>query len=104
MVLKRRGSGPHAAPVLPNGFTKRFTVVVEGIDADKLRTVWSRLCNVGHTPPSAAFREVYPYLTTVQDNRFQFRGGDPQQLGSNLQTLLRESTKVPTVTVRVEEC
>lgn len=85
-----------------NGASQRFTVVIEGIDPAMLTAAWSNLCKAGPTAPPEAFRALYRYLTTVQGNRFHFRGGDPRQLGTTLQTLLGESTHVPTVTARVE--
>ena len=30
---------------------------------------------------------MYPYVTTVQGNRFRFRGGDPSVMSGNLQRL-----------------
>lgn len=102
MVLERRWSGRSAVAAPPEGFDRRFTVVLEGVERPELTTAWSSLCKAGDTPPSAAFLEVYPYMTTVAGNRFHFRGGDPQKFSSNLQTLLRERTGVPTVTARVE--
>jgi Ammonium Transporter Family len=101
MVLEHRWSGPGAADVGTDG--KRFTVVLEGADPRKLSKTWSGLCKVGATPPSPAFLAVYPYLTTVQGNRFHFRGGNPGQISDNLQALLRESAKAPALTARVEE-
>ena len=40
-------------------------------------------------PPTPEFRTVYPYLTTVSDNRFRFRGGDPNTMRENLERLFR---------------
>ena len=74
---------PRAATVPPDGL-RRFTVVVEGIDSDRLIQAWSDLCQSGTTPPSAEFLAVYPYVTTVQGNRFRFRGGEPQRMRENL--------------------
>jgi len=79
---------PRAALVPPNG-EKRFTAVVEGIKNGDLIHAWSELCQTGSKPPSPEFTAVYPYMTTVQGNRFRFRGGDPAVIKDNLQRLLR---------------
>lgn len=102
MALERRWSGQSNIPVPPDGFAKRFTVVLDGVDGPRLTKAWSSLCKAG-TVPSEDFKELYLYMTSVQGNRFQFRGGDARRLSSNLQILIRERTKVPTVTARVEE-
>jgi len=74
---------PRAATVPPDG-QERFTVVVDGADHDRLIKAWSGLCQTGPTPPEPEFLAVYPYLTTVQGNRFRFRGGNPVKLRENL--------------------
>ena len=92
---------PRAASVPPNGEQKRFTIVVDGATNGDLIHAWSALCQVGSKPPSEEFRAVYPYLTTVQGNRFRFRGGNPDAIRNSLTQLLR--AKLPgTVRARVE--
>jgi ammonium transporter len=81
---------PRPAMVPPDG-RQRFTVVVEGVDPDVLTTAWSALCQAGAAPPSPEFLAVYPYVTTVQDNRFRFRGGDPQRLRESLARLFQQT-------------
>ena len=56
-----------------------FTIQVDGIDLGLMRKIWSDHCQVGDKPPMAEFKAVYPYMTTVRDNRFHFRGGEPEQ-------------------------
>jgi ammonium transporter len=85
---------PRPALVPPNG-VRRFTVVVEGVDPAELKNTWSELCGAGAAPPPAEFRAVYPYMTTVQGNRFRFRGGDPQALSENLRQVLQSRVKAP---------
>jgi ammonium transporter len=85
---------PRPALVPPNG-QKRFTVVVEGADADELTHTWSDLCQAGAGPPPPEFRAVYPHMTTVQGNRFRFRGGDPKALSENLRLLLQKRLSTP---------
>jgi ammonium transporter len=85
---------PRPALVPPNG-QKRFTVVVEGADPAELKNTWSELCQTGAAPPPAEFRSVYPYMTTVQGNRFRFRGGDPKMMSENLRLLLHDRLSTP---------
>jgi ammonium transporter len=79
---------PRPASVPPDG-EKRFTVVIEGASNGDLIHAWSDLCQAGAKPPSPEFKTVYPHLTTVQGNRFRFRGGDPNVMRDNLQHLFR---------------
>ena len=79
---------PRAATVPPDG-AKRFTVIVEGVNNGDLIHVWSDLCQSGSRPPSPDFTAVYPYMTTVQGNRFRFRGGDPDAMKESMQRLFR---------------
>ena len=92
---------PRAANVPPNG-QKRFTAVVDGASNGDLIHVWSDLCQAGPEPPSAEFKAVYPYVTTVQGNRFRCRGGDPQVLRDNLQRLFQDRLKGRPIKVHVE--
>jgi ammonium transporter len=89
-------SEPRPATRPPDG-QRRFTVVVEGVDPQNLIGAWSDLCQAGKGPPAPQFRAVYPYVTTVQGNRFRFRGGDPEQMRENLQSLFKNRLGSPTV-------
>ena len=80
---------PRPANVPPDG-QERFTVLVDGADDQKLIKVWSSLCQTGQTPPDPEFLAVYPFLTTVQGNRFRFRGGDPVKMRDSLQKLFQK--------------
>jgi ammonium transporter len=91
---------PRPALVPPNGM-KRFTVVVDGADAGELKKTWSELCQIGPAPPPTEFRAIYPYMTTMQGNRFHFRGGDRKVLSEDLRRLLQDRLSSP-VTVYVE--
>jgi hypothetical protein len=42
----------------------------------------------GQAPPTAEFKAIYRFVTTVQGNRFRFRGGDPDKTKTSLQELL----------------
>jgi len=88
------GAEPRPAIVPPNG-QRRFSVVVEGMGNGDLIHLWSALCQPGEQPPPAEFKAVYPYVTTVQGNRFRFRGGNPQAMADNLQRLFQAQAKVP---------
>jgi hypothetical protein len=82
------GQEPRAARVPPDG-AKRFSAVVEGVSNGDLMHAWSNLCQPGQQPPTPEFKAVYPYVTTVQGNRFRFRGGDPEAMRMNLQRLFQ---------------
>jgi hypothetical protein len=80
---------PRPAMVPPDG-QERFFVRVDGAADDQLIRTWSSLCQTGPTPPDPEFLAVYPYLTTVQGNRFRFRGGDPNQIRDHLLKLFQK--------------
>jgi ammonium transporter, Amt family len=75
--------------VPPDG-QQRFTVVVEGAKNGDLIHAWSNLCQAGPRPPAPEFKAVYPFVTTVQGNRFRFRGGDPKDMRANLERLFTD--------------
>jgi Amt family ammonium transporter len=83
-------AAPRPADVPPEG-RRRFTVVVEGATCPELMRAWSGLCQAGNGLPSAEFRTVYPFLTTVEGNRFHFRGGDSVLLRESLAKLFRDA-------------
>jgi ammonium transporter len=92
---------PRPAAVPPNG-DKRFTIVVEGAAKGELIRAWSDLCQIGSKPPTPEFRAVYPYFTTVQGNRFRFRGGDPGMLRDKLEMLFQDRLRSATIRAHVE--
>jgi Amt family ammonium transporter len=92
---------PRAASVPPEA-GRRFNIVVEGIEVDLLTSTWSDLCQIRDQPPAPEFKEVYPFMTTMQGNRFRFRGGDPASMRDNLDRLLRERFKGRTIRTRIE--
>ena len=93
---------PRPASVPPN-LGKVFTVRVEGIDQDLMRKIWSDHCQIGNRQPTAEFKAVYPYMTTLSDNRFRFRGGDPETVRLSLERLFKEGAWGSPVTARVDE-
>ena len=76
---------PRAATRPPNG-QERFTIAVETPSRERLMQAWSEMCQAGSQPPPE-FRAVYPYVTTVRDGRFRFRGGDPAAMREQLEKL-----------------
>jgi hypothetical protein len=95
------GSEPKPAKAPPGG-KKRFEVIVEGIENGGLIQAWSELCQPKEGPLDPDFKAVYPYVTTVQGNRFRLRGGDPKTLAANIQRLFTKKLGKP-IKVRVEE-
>jgi len=92
------GSEPRPAKVPPGG--QRFHIVLDGVkDTNELARTWSDMCQPGTRPPE--FKAVFPNVTTVQGNRFTFRGGDQDVMRDNLQRLLQDRLKTP-VKARVE--
>jgi hypothetical protein len=100
-VPEQEPQEPRPAAVPPDG-QKRFTVVVEGLSSGELTHAWSDLCQAGPKPPPPEFRALYPYMTTVQGNRFRFRGGDPSALRENLQRLFRDVLNDASIKTHVE--
>jgi ammonium transporter, Amt family len=96
------GREPRPAMIPPNG-KRHFTVVVEGPEPRDLMHVWSNLCQAGPKPPPPEFKAVYPFLTTVQRNRFNFRGGDPVVMREAMQRLLQDSLEGSVVKAHVED-
>ena len=99
--IEREAPEPRPALVPPSD-QKRFTIVVEGGTNGDLMHVWSGLCQASNQPPSPEFRAVYPHLTTVQGNRFRFRGGDPEIVRDNLQTLFEKRLSGVPLRARLE--
>ncbi len=87
-------------PAAIAGSSRRFSVVVEGPSPKELITVWSDLC--GKPTAAAEFKNLYPYVTTVQGNKFRFRGGDPTIMVEGLKKIFSSSNNSPPVTARIE--
>ena len=77
--LAHPSAEPRPATVPTNG-QKHYTIVISGLDGKTLKAIWSELCLPGEKPPAGDFLHVYPHMTTVQGNRFRFRGGDPNEV------------------------
>jgi ammonium transporter, Amt family len=94
-------TAPRPAHVPPNG-VQRFSVVVDGVKNGDLMHAWSSLCQPRDTPPSPDFKAVYPFVTTVRGNRFQFRGGDPREMRDHLQRLFQGVLEGSSIQAHVE--
>jgi ammonium transporter len=93
---------PKSATV-PPAVGNRFTVVVDGSNNGELMHVWSDLCKADGAPPSSEFQSVYPHVTTVQGNRFRFRGGEPERVAGNLASLFSGRLPGRKIQARVEK-
>jgi Amt family ammonium transporter len=80
---------------------ERFSVVLDGLDTATMTGHWRNLCQDRGDGTSEEFKAVYSNFSTVRGNRFRFRGGDPQRMRSNLETLFR--SVAPGAKARVEE-
>ncbi len=67
--------------------TARFTVKIEGVASEELMHKWSEWCGLDRGPSPELFKDVYAHVSTVQNNAFRFRDGDPNQLCQKLQKL-----------------
>jgi Amt family ammonium transporter len=92
---------PRPARVPPDG-KARFTVVLDGASPPELMGVWSQLCQAGPQPAPSELRTVYPFVTTVQGNRFHFRGGDPAALSTSLTRLFEDRLHGRKLHARIE--
>jgi hypothetical protein len=95
-------AGLEAGTIAMSDENRRFTVVVDGVDTGNLQKTWSELCTTGAVPAGSDFKAVYPHLTKIQGNRFQFRGGDPDAMRDHLEHLLQDMTQNTGLTARVE--
>jgi hypothetical protein len=77
---------PRPANAPPDGHI-RFTLVVEGLEPDRIAEVWSDLCR----PDRAATEELrllFRNFTVVEGRRFRFRKGDPAATATLLKAVL----------------
>jgi hypothetical protein len=61
------------------------------------------MCGADGKPPSSEFRSVYPFVTTVQGNRFHFRGGDPADMREAMRRLFQDRLEGTPVQTHVED-
>jgi Amt family ammonium transporter len=95
------GAEPKPA-LLPKDGKKRFSVVVEGMPADKIAAIWGDLCQPTKKP-SADFLAVYPKMTMLSGNRFKFIDGNPEQVSAHLAKVLQSAANGGAVKTFVEK-
>jgi hypothetical protein len=95
-------SAAEPRPAMSPPAAGRFSVVVEGVNNGDLTHAWSKLCRPADKPPSPEFKAVYPYVTTVEGNRFRFRGGDRKDLRLQLEKLLQQTMESHAIRTRIE--
>ncbi len=72
---------------------ERFTMVVDGVEPEELISHWRHLCVDYGVGVSSELKELYGSFTTVRGNRFNFRGGDKEQIRSTLERLFQGVAK-----------
>ncbi len=93
-VLQTEPKSAANPPAKFNGSSPRFTVVVAGADPKAIHKVWNELCEPNEKKKRPEFLEIYKYLTTVNGNKFKFRGGDPVEIKRNLAALFQDGLDV----------
>jgi hypothetical protein len=83
---------PKPANAPPDGHI-RFTLVVEGLEEDRIADVWSDLCRPDRTP-TEELRLLFLNFTVVEGRRFRFLRGDPTATAAMLTSVLRVATGV----------
>jgi hypothetical protein len=68
-------SSPRPAIAPPDGHI-RFTLVIEGLEEERVAEVWSDLCRPDR-PATEEFRLLFRNFTVTEGRRFRFRRGDP---------------------------
>lgn len=88
-----QSGGPRPASVPPDGHI-RFTLMVEGLDPDRIAQVWSELCRPDR-PPTDELRMLFRNFTVVEGRRFRFLKGDPTTTATLLTKVLGSAAGVP---------
>src|SRR5262245_17857933 len=84
---------PRPASAPPDGHV-RFTLVVEGLDLDRIAEVWSDLCRPDRPPPEE-LRLLFRTFTVVEGRQFRFLRGDPEATAALLVRVLGAAAGVP---------
>src|SRR5262245_24142825 len=84
---------PRPASAPPDGHV-RFTLVVEGLESDRIANVWSDLCRPDRPAPEG-LRLLFQNFTVVEGRRFRFRRGDPAEAAALLASVLGAASGVP---------
>ena len=84
------GAGHHEPrpSIAPPSALSRYSIVVDNVTPESVARAWSAIC-ANNTATSPSFKAIYPNFTTVQGNRFRFRGGDSNAMRDHLTTLLK---------------
>ena len=85
--------GPRPASAPPDGHV-RFTLVVEGLEPDRIAELWSELCRPDRPPPEG-LPLLFRNFTVVEGRRFRFREGDPAAAAALLVRVLGAAAGVP---------
>ena len=88
-------SGQPRPALAPSNKVKGYVIALDGPKHDDVRKAWSEMCQAGKTPPTDDFKKVYPYLTTIDGNKFKFRGGDPNHIKDSLSHLFQKKLNTP---------
>src|SRR4051794_28718831 len=84
---------PRPASVPPDGHI-RFTLVVEGLDPDRVAAVWADLCRPDR-PATEELRRLFRNFTVTEGRRFRFLKGDPAATAALLTSVLGAAAGVP---------
>ncbi|MEZ6140162.1 MAG: ammonium transporter [Zavarzinella sp.] len=87
-MLPIAGTLPKAASVPPG--MKRYVLVVDGATSTEVEKAWISICNPQTASTNETFKEIYPFITTVQGNQVRVRGGEPGKIAMKLQTLFQQ--------------
>ncbi|HVK13153.1 MAG TPA: hypothetical protein VM597_30650 [Gemmataceae bacterium] len=87
------GAATRPASAPPDGHL-RFTLVVEGLEPDRIAGVWTDLCRPDR-PPAEDVRQLFQNFTVVEGRRFRFRDGDPTATAALLTHVLGTAAGVP---------
>lgn len=98
---RRRPSDPSASPfgapkpanAPPDGHI-RFTLVVQGLEPDRIAAVWSDLCRPDREP-SEELSLLFRNFTVVEGRRFRFLMGDLTATAALLTSVLGSAAGVP---------
>ena len=88
-------SGQPRPAMAPTNKVKGYVIALDGPKYEDVRKAWSEMCQAGKTPPTDDFKKVYPYLTTIDGNKFKFRGGDPNHIKDSLSHLFQKKLNTP---------
>ena len=84
---------PRPASTPPDGHI-RFTLVVEGLEPERVAEVWSDLCRPDR-PATEDLRLLFRTFTLTEGRRFRFLKGDPMATAALLRSVLGAAAAVP---------